>query len=297
MPEVKPNWLKADSKGRPVGVDKENNVLRGYVVAQEGPFKTPGRGEFDLQALRTIKTMINAQALGLKSRFTHPSLSEDGLGKFLGRAKNGRLDKVNVERDGQLVSLHAVRADLHFDPTSLQTPPQGGKPYGFYVMNLAESDPDALSSSLVLQVEEEFRLEKDGTPKKDEAGNPLPPLWRPTKLHATDIVDEGDAVDGVLSANLAQVLAGGPELEKALRFDGPARLGCQLLDKIFPGLSRATIREKCLAWLERYLALRFQETPKGRPDVPDLTPWEERLEDNRHFLARLARRRHDLGSK
>ena len=55
MPQLKevPDRLRANPLGRgAIGVDRENNVLRGYVVAQLGPFKD-GRGEFDVQLLRS----------------------------------------------------------------------------------------------------------------------------------------------------------------------------------------------------------------------------------------------------
>jgi hypothetical protein len=71
---------------------------------------------------------------------------------------------------------------------------------GGYVMDLAESDPDALSSSLVLQTEKVQILDEKGRPKKDDKGEDVPPVWLPTKLHASDVVDTGDAVDGFLSA-------------------------------------------------------------------------------------------------
>jgi hypothetical protein len=49
---VEPQWLSARPRAAPVGVDREAKVIRGYVVAQEGPFKSAGRGEFDTAALK-----------------------------------------------------------------------------------------------------------------------------------------------------------------------------------------------------------------------------------------------------
>lgn len=252
--KAKPEWLRAQSSGRPVSVDRKNRVLRGYVVAQLGPFKSEGRGEFDKTALQTIAKLGNEARGGLKSRFTHPTMSEDGLGKFLGRSQEFTLSKT-TNAAGELVD--AVRADLHFDPTASATP-HGD--LAKYVMDLAESDAEAISSSLVLESDYEQRLEKDGTAKKDSAGNELPPLWRPTRLHASDIVETGDAVDGLLSApELAQALSVGltPELAKVLRFDNVARLGSQMLDGLFAGQDRGTVEARCRAWLERYLSHRF----------------------------------------
>lgn len=235
-------FLRAGYSGRPVGVDRKAGVLRGYVVAQLGPFKSDGRGEFDLPALEEIVKLGNSATPGLKSRFSHPTECDDGLGKYLGRARNFALDRT-IARDGKGTLMSArVRADLHFDPTALDTPPNGGKPLGEYVMDLAESDPDALSSSLVLRVKREFRLNPDGTPQTGPDGEELPPLWRPLRLSASDIVDTGDAVDGLLSADLP---------------NSYLWQGAQTLDRLFGHLSREELEERLSGWLGRYLDDRF----------------------------------------
>lgn len=196
----KAQWLRADAGSSPIGVDRNKAVLHGFVLAQEGPFKSEGRGEFNEKALKGIVKLANAEPNGLKSRFNHPTLSDDGVGKHLGRVHGARMDSARVRRGDEFVMVKAVRGDLHFDPTALRTPPGGGgRPLGQYVMDLAETDPDALSSSLVLEVDEEFRLNKDGTRVRDADGRELPPLWYPKRLHSSDIVNVGDAVDGLLS--------------------------------------------------------------------------------------------------
>lgn len=200
-----PSRLRAEppkAKGLEIGVDRETKEIRGYVVAQEGAFKSEGRGEFDQDAIRSIAAMVNSAPKGLKSRFTHPSLSDDGLGKFLGRSTNARVETITTDLHGEVL---ATRADLRFDDSAFSTP---NGDLATYVMDLAESDPDAISSSLVLSVDEEYRLDKKGRPLKDNDGNDLPPLWRPKKLFASDIVEEGDAVDGLLSSGaFAQALS------------------------------------------------------------------------------------------
>lgn len=259
-------------------VDKDRSILRGYVVAQAGPFKSQGRGEFDRESLETIIELGNDSDTGLKSRLGHPTMSDDGVGKFLGRSRDFRMSKAVDARTGKKVD--AARADLHFDKTAKSTP-HGN--LADYVMDLAKSDAGAISSSLVLEVEETLRLEKDGTRAVGDDGEPLPPLWRPTALHASDIVDTGDAVDALLSpSELCQALDIGltAELEKLLRFDNVARLSTQLLDGMFKNDNRGDIERRCLAWLKRYLELRFGE------EVPQLSTPE--LDKRAARLARLA---------
>lgn len=272
---LKPQYLRATIQGRPVKVDREAEILYGYVVAQEGPFKSEGRGEFDGKSLQAIMKLGNAARGGLKARFTHPDMSSDGLGKFLGRAQQFSMSTATDARTGDKVQ--AVRADLHFDKSAHDTP--SGDLSG-YVMTLAESDPSALSSSLVLQVQEEFRLKKDGTPETDEAGNPLPPLWRPTHLHATDIVDTGDAVDGLLSM---PQLAG-----ESLQWDNLVRLASKSLDDLFAGQTREVVEARCRDYLQRYLNRRYGDIiPEPEVATPILDAMRERIGKLSEFVGKL----------
>ncbi len=242
-----PQWLRAGGvSARPGKVDRQAGIIHGYCVAQLGVFKDR-RGEFDEKGLKQIAAMMNLAPKGTKSRFTHPTLSEDGLGKYLGRSRDAR-----VEGD-------KVRADLHLSPTSRNTP---SGDLGGYVMDLAESDPGAFGSSLVLKPREEMRLAKDGRPVTDTDGEPLPSLWYPEEIHASDVVEEGDAVhDGFLSVpgELRAVLLRG-ELP-----DDFVRQGSALLDSVFAGQDRGVVAARVSAWLERYLTLRYgapAPTPK-----------------------------------
>lgn len=261
-----PRFLRASATARPIGVDRKENVLRGFVVAQLGPFKSEGRGEFDQFSLDEIVRLGNSTGQ-LKSRFNHPTMCDDGLGKFLGRPR-GFFMSTATTSDGKTVP--AVRADLQFDRTALDTPPDGGKPLGVYVMDLAESDPDALSSSLVLRVNKEYRVNSDGTRQRSEDGEELPPLWRPVRLFGSDIVDTGDAVDGLLSAG-----------------DGPDAVvwkAAEFLDAQFPDAAREELADRLGGWLARYLDMRFGPDEKAGgfifPDAAAADDFTKRLAEH-----------------
>lgn len=250
--EATTSWLRAAANGRNGEVNREKGVIYGVILAEEGPFKSEGRGEFDRKGIRSIVRMANENSAGLKARWTHPTLSSDGLGKFLGRQKNVRSDtvmrEVGKDSDGKPLMKERLvaRGDLHFDKTALEAPPDGGKPLGVYVMDLAESDPDAFGTSLVLKANLETRLDKQGRPLKDDKGDELPPLWYPEKLHASDVVDTGDATNSFLSAD---ILAGLP--------DTVVRQACELLDAQFAGQDREAVKARLSAFIDRYLTLRF----------------------------------------
>jgi hypothetical protein len=230
MPVV-PGRLSAPARSDAVGVDRENNVLRGYNVAQVGDFKSAGRGRFDDESLAAIHRLMRQNPTGLKSRFTHPTMSDDGLGSFLGRARNPR------------VVGGSVKADLHFDASAFDTP-RGN--LAKYVMDLAASDPDAISSSLVLRADQVETIDERGRAALDADGEPIPPVWRPTKLLASDIVDTGDAVDGLLSAGIDP---DGLPL-------GALWKGCEMLDRVFAGQPDDVVESRLRGFASKYLAHR-----------------------------------------
>lgn len=263
----KPEWLRANTSGKTGEIDREKGIIYGVILAEEGRFKSQGRGEFDRAGIRTIVSLAKAKNGGLKSRWTHPGLSSDGLGTFLGRYKGVRSDTVMREggTDGNgralMKEILVARGDLHFDKTALDEPVGGGKPYGVYIMDLAESDPDAFGTSLVLKANEEFRLDKQGKPLKDDNGEDLPPLWIPVELHANDVVDEGDATNSFLSAD---ILAGLP--------DAIVRQGCEMLDKQFPDQPRDVVKARLSAFVDRYLSHRFGD---DEPPIQVSAPIED----------------------
>ncbi len=252
--KIKTEWLRANTLAQGVGVDREKNAILGYVVAQEGVFKNAVRGEFDEKSLRKIVALMNREPKGLKSRLSHPTLSNDGIGTYLGRVRNGRLDAVRVKRDGERQTMLAVRGDLYFDQSAFETP--NGN-LADYVMTLVESDPDALSSSLVLKSDLEWRMDpKTKKPALNDKGDPLPPLWRPTALHATDVVDTGEAVDGLLSHLSSDGLP-----------DEYVRKGAELLDAAFPDASREVLQARLQSWMDRYLEMRYGVEADGGLDA------------------------------
>lgn len=222
----------------------------GYVVAQTGPFMEPGpRGEFDEKSLRQIVTLIKQSPKGAKSRLGHPTLSDDGIARYMGRSRNPRLDTVRVMQDGKEIELQAVRADLYLAESSFDTP--NGN-LGEYVLKRAEEDSDSFASSLVLDVNEEWRLDNHKQRTKYDDGRDMPPLWRPLAIHASDIVDSGAACSSFLSAD---ILAGLP--------DAIVRQGCELLDAQFAGQSPEVVKARLSAFMDRYLAYRFPEAEEA----------------------------------
>ena len=129
-------------KGGKSGIDrvfqdgKFHGVIHGVAVMTAGNVKDSRGWKIDQITLDQIVAAGNAHDnLGLKSRFGHPNMSGNALGTFLGRAQN-------FYRDGD-----AARADLYISKTAYNTP-EGD--LASYVFGLAEKDPEAFGTSVVL---------------------------------------------------------------------------------------------------------------------------------------------------
>lgn len=127
----------AASNTRPV-VDREGGVSKAGLIPN---VSIATRGEalghdvwLDSDFIESVADAINDTDKGVKARFTHPGLSGDGLGTFLGRVMNAK------------VKGDQVIGDLHFSKAAHNTPDGN---LAEYVMDLAESDPDAFGVSIV----------------------------------------------------------------------------------------------------------------------------------------------------
>ena len=176
MPRTKSVWFRtAPAYGLQdkQGVDRNKNIIYGAAIATKGEAK--GHDVMlDDQTLATIADLGNSAERGVKARFTHPNMSNDGMGSFLGRWRDFRVD-------GDI-----VRADLHFSRRAFNTPK--GNLAG-YVMGLAEDEPDMFGVSIVIP-ETDIHEKLEG----EEMA-----FLRPTKLRAADVVDSPAANDGFFS--------------------------------------------------------------------------------------------------
>ena len=245
------DWLRAETKARPLGVDREAKAIRGVILAEEGPFKSKGRGEFDQKSIRSIVKLANSASGGLKSRFSHPTISDDGLGKLLGRVRDVKKSFIMRESDDGPREAMIARGDLFFSDSAYNTP---GGDLASYVMDLVKEDPDNAGMSLVLEQENEMRLDSKGRPKMAEDGTELPPIWRPLALHAVDVVDEGDATRSMLAAGLS--IDGLP--------DEVVHKATELLRAQFQGKDREFVRQHLSDWTQRALDAYW---PQDEPEA------------------------------
>lgn len=173
-----------------VSVDRDQHVVYGVSAAQA----VEALGHDLVLDGKTISQVVaygNAARNGIKSRFTHPGLSADGLGKHLGRLRNFR-----QEGDKAI-------ADLYITDSAFRSP---SGDLGSYVMDMAEFDPDMFGMSMVVTGERVWVLDDGREVEADHGDRPRTattemPVLRIQQLHAVDAVDEPAANrDGLFAA-------------------------------------------------------------------------------------------------
>src|SRR5512139_2934905 len=114
----------------------QGDVIFGVSVATTGEAQGH-RLLFDEVSLQQLQNLGNSHPSGIKSRFTHPGWTRDGLGKYLGRVKNFRVT------DSKLVG------DLHISKAAHKSPDGN---LAEYVLDLAKEDPGAFGVSVVVDL-------------------------------------------------------------------------------------------------------------------------------------------------
>jgi len=162
-------------RGAPVGgVDRAAKRINGVKVMQLGKVNDDRPWEVDDKTLAQLVQFGNAPNKGTKARFTHPSMSDDGFGKYLGRWQDFR-------RDGD-----SVFADIQIADSAFNTP---NGDLGTYIMDLAEEDPEAFGVSAATML---AKVMQSDVPE----GEVIP--LRLDGLRAVDFVDDPAATRGGL---------------------------------------------------------------------------------------------------
>lgn len=125
--------LKTQDDIVPEGGDNKAGLIRSLSAITHGE-ALGHRMWIDEHFLSQVSSAVSASDDGVKMRFTHPGLSSDGMGKFLGRAK------------GAVVDGGKVRVDAHFSKSAEKTPDGN---LSEYVMLMAAEDPDMFGTSIV----------------------------------------------------------------------------------------------------------------------------------------------------
>lgn len=186
-------------------IDSEKGIIYGVILCQAGEAK--GHGVHLEQSFIddcTAYANKNHKGKGMKSRFGHPSMSNETLGTELGRFQN-------FSTDG-----NQLKADLHLLESANLSPSHKG--LKDYMLSMAAEDAEMIMCSIVFKPKYEYQYKGDervdihycdkkgrwhrcrdtngvATPFNAEAK-----LYTELdELHFCDIVDQGAATDRLFS--------------------------------------------------------------------------------------------------
>ena len=230
--------------------------------------------------LSDVTAAGNAKNTGLKARFTHPGLSSDGLGTYLGKVHNLR-----TEGD-------RVIGDLHFQESATKTPDGN---LAEYVMQLAEDAPEDFGISIVFDhdaaASELHTLENTQggrfvSPDEDNKNNYQ--HARLSRLRAADVVDDPAAnPDGLFHrhAQIAQDADGLFEYALGLRDDKPDLIALSVDgDRVRAALHRFLSRHNLSLVEEKSEMAEAVEAP-AQPETPQATREQFAAELQRYITA------------
>jgi hypothetical protein len=177
-------------------VDRDKRVIYGVSMLQTG--EALGHDMLvDEKMLAQCVDAVNATGgLGMKSRFTHPGMCSDAMGKMLGKVK-----------DARVMGDKAV-ADLYLAEHASKTPDGD---LADYVMSMAEESPEDFGMSIAFDGNAVWKNAagaefEASNANGDRAARPADattakPFARIVKLRASDVVDEPAANrDGLFAA-------------------------------------------------------------------------------------------------
>ena len=226
---------------QPQRVDRQANVIYGASMMQVGDLNEGDARPWtvDMETLQQALSLAQQSRTGVKARFTHPNMSSDGMGSYLGRWANWRIEG------------ETLRADLHIADAAF-TSPQGD--LGNYVMDLAEADPGAFGVSLAPRndIANRQAFERRENPKPGDR-------WpiRMAALRAADVVDEPAATRGGLFS-----------LDADLR-NLPAQ-ATALLNTYFGDAEPDVVRARIAGFLDRYFSTKGQPVAAIETQAPEV---------------------------
>lgn len=192
-------------------IDRDNLRVFGSVAALAN-VEALGHGLWsDHQTLHTLAALGNQSRYGIRMRFGHPGMSENAMGKKVGRAFNFRVEGDKL--------LHDIRLFAAADDSPVLNKPVS------YILDMAEQHPEEIAESVVIQVRAMWTL-NDGRELDDddpdswpddvavEKGRPVNattpyPVIRPMTFYYTDFVAEGALThDGLFSMSADELFVG-----------------------------------------------------------------------------------------
>lgn len=177
--------------GKPI-VNDEGTFMRRTVGMEIGE-ATGHNVEADQRTLEAMARLGNAKPRGVMSRFGHPAMSENAMGKRVATASNFRVEEGVLYQDMEM-----------FEPAR-KSPAFGGADPIEYIVEASRNQPDKIGLSAVITMTPTWVLSDgseepaDNYRERPEDATTRLPVIRPTKLHALDFVSEGALTSSMFS--------------------------------------------------------------------------------------------------
>ena len=184
-------------------VDVHNARIYGANAMTAGVEALGHRLETDqitIERLAALAHEREAAGKQIRTRFGHPGISENAMGKQLGYTTNYRVEGNKLLYDLQMLDSARKSPSFAQDPVA-------------YVLDMALKTPEHIGTSVVIETEAVWKLQ-DGTEvqaydsdgdrvKRPENAVNKHPLMRPAVFHYTDIVQEGAVThDGMFGSKI-----------------------------------------------------------------------------------------------
>lgn len=267
-------------------VDRENLRINGTVAALAHVEALGHDLWSDTKTIEILAALGNKAYGGIRMRFGHPGISDNAMGRKVGRAFNFRVEENKL--------LHDVRL---FAPA--EDSPVLNKPVS-YIMEMAEQHPEEIAESVVILIDAMWTLDDgrelnadddsawpddvitDGSGRPVNATTPYPVI-RPLTFYYTDFVSEGALThDGLFSANPRDFFVGTSQHAAQI---------FEVMDDLQAtyGLTEEDMRRKADALFNTYKTWRMGEMSMSEKDEK-VTPSEttEAKTENHDLSALLA---------
>ena len=190
--------IPALSSATDLRINREKLTIFGVNAMTAGVEALGHRMATDQRTLEMMASLAAAKGKPIRARFGHPGISEQSMGKQIGRTSNYRVAGNQLLYDLELLEVARTSPAFAQDPIE-------------YILQMAHKHPTDIATSVVIETGAVWVL-SDGTEidaftddggrvKRPETATSKSPIMRPVTFYYTDLVQEGAVThDGLFGA-------------------------------------------------------------------------------------------------
>jgi hypothetical protein len=192
-------------------IDRKNLVIRNAVAMTSG-IEASGHGVMaDGKTLMMMLALSQQKSRGIPQFFGHTGISENGMGRKIGKAMNFRIEG------------NTLRHDIQYFKPATQSPVFNENVLD-YIFDMVAQHPEEIGESVVIQADTVWTF-ADGleSPAVENESRPTAaltdyPVMRPTAFYSVDVVTEGALTPNGMFEAFATQMFDGTSSEYAQQF-------------------------------------------------------------------------------